>query len=158
MSLQTLFQDATGAQGIEAKLDEIISQLKILNGIGSVWKYTSDVTSVPTSTNTPALAYANPIVHVKSPSQDMILKTMAIGWDLNTAQNYKYLAVVNGMTDANPSFKHMSQASLSINELDNNSVPVPANSDIYLYAYNYNSATTAGNLQLYLLGFLKPTR
>ena len=136
-------------------LAQIIAQLDKANNTGKPWIYVTDVLSVPTTTSTVDLALAAPIAKFTTNPQPMYLNTVALGWDTNTATNFKYWLVIEGITDANASFKSMSLSAQSINILDNNIVPIPANAQITLYAYNFNSGTVAGKMQLYMLGFLQ---
>ena len=124
--------------------------------IQNPYLYISDVTSVPTSTNTVDLALANPILSFQTPPSDIDLYTLAIAWDSNTQLNYRWLLKISSLNDYNPIFKKF-PASGSINIFDSQIPPVRirSNSQVELYAYNFNSATSNGNLVLYMLGELR---
>ena len=135
-------------------LQSMLQQLKQLNNTGQPYVYVSDVESVLTTQNNADLGDLSPIVSFQTPPLPMILNTLAIEWDSNTSQNYKYRWQITGVNNANPDYIQMSQSALSINIFSGNSIPIPANASINLYSYDYNSASEDGNLQLYLLGFL----
>lgn len=154
-NVQAGVQPQVQLAGMSQYLQAILKELKQLNNVGQPYVYISDIESVPTSQDTEALGDASPVVNFQTPPLPMILNTFAIGWDTNTAQNFKYRWSMTGLNNANANYIGMSQASLSINPFTNNSIPLPANATVSLYSYNFNSASTAGNLQLYLLGFLQ---
>jgi hypothetical protein len=132
------------------ELKKIKNELVLNNAV----YFLSDITPVSYSINTEALAESNvPAITLTTPNFYIDVIGLAIGWDSTAGSNYKFNLSVGGslLSLDTTKYKQLPLAS-PFNFIDGFKVRFQPSTTINLRLYNYNSATSDGNVVLFLIG------
>lgn len=138
-----------------ASLDDVLKELKKIKNelvVNSALSFLSDVTAIPKTTTTEnAATIAGALIQFKTPNVWVDMATLAVAVDSNTSTNYKWSLKIDQIEQLdNVNYKQF--LTQTFNFVEGLKVRLPPYTTISFNAYNYNSATSDGNVVLFFLG------
>jgi hypothetical protein len=86
------------------------------------------------------------------------LESVSLSASANFQSNYSWLLVVDGVQQQQNEFAEWDATATSFDFVPTGkNIPIPSHAHIKLYAYNSNSATTAGTISIFIIADLQKT-